>query len=98
MSNTPRPAAPKPGAGASIRTSSKDPNASTTWQDAVTRLALDKMGLGFPWPNSRDEYGRGGIASDVSSLADDAWDFLTVPEMRADVIADLLPPRRPYYI
>ena len=92
---TPRPGDPKPGAGASIRTPSVDPNASTTWQDAVTRLALDKMGLGFPWPSSRDEYGHGGIASDVHSLADDAWDFLTAPEMRADVIDDLLSPRRP---
>ena len=95
MSNTPRPAAPKPGAGASIRTPSANPNASTTWRDAVTRLALDKMGLGFPWPSSRDEYGRGGIASDVHSLADDARDFLTGTELRANIADDLLPPRRP---
>jgi len=95
VSNTPRPAAPKPGAGASIRTPSVDPNASTTRQDAVTRLALDKMGLGFPWPSARDEYGHGGIASDVYSLADEAWDFLTAPELRADVIDDLLPSRQP---
>ena len=95
MSNTPRPAAPKPGARASIRTPSVDPNASTTWQDAVTRLALDKMGLGFPWPSSRDEYEHYGIASDVSSLADEAWDFLTAPELRANIADDLLSPRRP---
>ena len=80
---TPLPGDSKPRAGASIRTPSVDPNASTTWQDAVTRFALDKMGLGFPWPSTRDEYGRGGIASDVYSLADDAWDFLTAPELRA---------------
>ena len=82
---TPLPGDSKPGVWASIRTSSKDPNASTTWQDAVTRPALDKMGLGFPWLSSRDEYGHGGIASDVYSLADDAWDFLTAPETRANL-------------